>query len=153
MTDTTTETRTVQKYRHAARAVLTQARETLAVRTDATREVYRLLNGTIEEVIRGVTGLSQDEQVARLNEAKAKAEENRAKIAEAVAAAKAEVLAQVEAWDFDSALAETIATLEEAAEFAASRDFASHQEAKHAGRYGYSGGSPSDEEDGEEDGF
>lgn len=150
MTERNTETRTVQNYRHAARRTLTQARESLAVRTDATGEVYRLLNGTIESIIKGQPGFSQEEQVRRLGEAAETAAANREALAEAVERAKAEVLAQVEAWDFDAALAEAISTLEEAKEFAATRDFDAWQEQKRNRRGGYSSYDESAEDDEEE---
>lgn len=137
----TTETRTVQTYRHEARRVLTQAREALALRTPATQEVYELLNGPIENILRGQTGVSQEQQVARLAEARDLAEQNREQIAEAVARAQEEVIAAVEAWDFEAALAEAASILAEARDFAAERDFKAHQTEKYA-RRGY----PEDDE-------
>lgn len=145
MSENTTETRTVQQFRHAARRVLTQARETLAVRTDATGDVYRLLNGSIESIIAGRPGYSQEEQVERLDAARQQVEQNREALAEAVERAKAEVIAQVEAWDFDTALTEALNTLTEAREFAATRDFDAHQEAKRS-RRGYGDEDGDDEE-------
>lgn len=132
MTEQSTETRTVQQYRHAARRSLTEARERLALRTDETKTVYNLLNGTIEGVIRGVVGLSQEEQVERLSEAKARAEENLQSLPEAVEAAKAAIIAQVDAWgdSITEKAQEAIATLDEAANFAAERDFTAHQQRK-----------------------
>lgn len=137
MTENTTETRTVQNYRHAARRVLTQARESLALRTDATHEVYRLLNGSIEKILAGRPGLTQEQQVEFLENAKAKVAENREALAEAVERAKQEVIAQVEAWDFDTALVEALSTLDEAREFAATRDFDAWQAQKRRTRYGF----------------
>lgn len=138
MTENTTETRTVQEYRHEARRVLTQAREALALRTDATAEVYRLLNGSIESILAGRQGLSQEEQVAHLDEAKTTVEANREQIAAAVEAAREQVIAQVKAWDFDGALAGALGVLSEAREFAATRDFEAHQERKRSRSYGES---------------
>ncbi len=126
------ETRTVQKYRHAARRSLTEARETLSVRTPETKEVYLLLNGQIEEIIRGRTGLSQEQQVEHLSNALAKVEEGMEVLPEKIEAAKASVLAIVETWE-ETILAkarEAAETLTEAKEFAANRDFAAWQAQK-----------------------
>lgn len=142
-----TETRTVQQYRHAARRVLTQARETLAVRTEATAEVYRLLNGSIEEILRGREGLSQAEQVEYLDNARATVEANRAELTEAIEQAKAEAIAMVQSWDFDAALAEALSILSDAREYAATRDFDAHQQVKRQ-RQGYDIGDESSEDDG-----
>lgn len=126
------DAQTVQKYRHSARRVLTEARSGLALRTEGTGEVYRLLNGTIESVIQGRQGLSQEQQVANLEQALTTARENREVLADKVEAARAEILEQIEGWgeDFTTKMDEAIATLEEAREFAASRDFDAHQQRK-----------------------
>lgn len=129
-----TETRTVQNYRHEARRVLTQARERLALRTESTQVIYHLLNGSIETVLAGRQGLSQEEQVAALDAAKEQVAANRAEIGVAVEAAKAEIIAQIEAWDFTEALTAVEDVLMEAREFAATRDFEAHQTAKYGSR-------------------
>lgn len=148
------ETRTVQKYRHAARRSLTEARETLSVRTPETKEVYLLLNGQIEEIIRGRTGLSQEAQVEHLSNALAKVEEGIEVLPEKIAAAKASVIAIVESWE-ETILAkarEAADTLTEAKEFAANRDFAAWQEQKGRPVYpAYTETSEDDYEDEESD--
>ena len=133
MTENTNETRTtVQAYRHAARRDLTNAREQLALRTEATHEVYLLLNGQIEEVIRGVVGLSQEEQVSRLQDAHAKVQAGLEALPEKVAEARESIIDQMDGWE-DSITAkanEALATLAEAVTFAAERDFEAHQSRK-----------------------
>lgn len=140
MTENTTETRTVQAYRHDARDVLTAARESLSVRdvtrNEHTKRVYDLLNGSISSILQGKVGLSQEAQVEHLDRALTTTTENREQVAEAVAAAKAEILAKVtealEGWD-EKIIGEAdkaIAILTEAKEFAATRDFDQWQKDK-----------------------
>ena len=130
MTENTTETRTVQQYRHEARRVLAQARETLALRSPATAEIYRLLNGPIDEMLAGREGLTQAEQVERLEQARATVEANRAELAEVVEQARQEILAAVEQWDFEAAMTEVMSVLAAARDHAATRDFDAHQQVK-----------------------
>ncbi len=132
MSENTTETRTVQNFRHDARRSLKQAQESITLRTDGTREVYVLVNGMIERTIAGRTGLTQDEQVESLTKAHDTLTENMAVLPEKIAEAKASVLAQVEAWE-TTILAKAqsaVDTLAEARDFAAERDFDAWQEEK-----------------------
>jgi CRISPR/Cas system type I-B associated protein Csh2 (Cas7 group RAMP superfamily) len=133
--DTNTETRTVQNYRHEARRVLTQARERLALRTESTQVIYGLLNGSIEHTLAGRQGLTQEQQVSALDEAISTVESNLEEVTAAVEQAKAEIVAQIEAWDFEGALVETLSVLHAARDLAASRDFEAHQTAKYGSRY------------------
>lgn len=152
------ETRTVRNYRHAARRSLTGAREALALRSNETREVYHLLNGAIEGVIRGEVGLSQESQVERLNKAHTTLQENLADLPAKVEAAKASVTALLEEWEnsIKSKAEEALATLAEAATFAEERDFEAWQaqkaERKSSYAYSYSEGEDDEETyDGEDD--
>lgn len=147
------ETRTVQKYRHAARKSLTEARERLALRTDETYEVYRLLNGQISDVLQGVAGLSQETQVERLNTAKEKVEAGLTDLPAKVAAAKDSVLALIEDWEqsITEKAQEAITTLEEAATYAAERDFEAHQQAKQERKYAPAMDYDESDEDDDED--
>lgn len=152
MENTATETKTVQKYRHEAKRSLVTARERLALRSDETREVYNLLNGTIEGVIRGRSGVSQEEQVERLTEARDRLVANLESLPEKVEAAKASVLAQIEGWEasITEEANKAVATLTEAAQFAAERDFDAHQQRKHRAQYGYSDEGDTEPDDGED---
>lgn len=147
------ETRTVQQYRHAARRSLTEARESLSLRTDETREIYHLLNGSISEILRGRTGLSQEAQVQHLTEAEEKVNANAAQISEKIAAARESVLVALDSWEgtINAKVAETVATLTEAKEFAASRDFEAHQSAKRRGYHASEYASEVGDDDGEDD--
>lgn len=129
------ETRTVQSYRHAARASLTEARESLSLRTPETKEVYHLLNGHISSVLAGRVGFTKDEQVAHLAEAQEKVEAGMASLTEKIAAAKASILEQVEGWEQNirAKAQEAADTLAEAKEYAATRDFDAHQASKGRG--------------------
>lgn len=125
--------KTIQQFRHEARDVLAEAREALRLQTEATGQVYHLLNGTIETLLAGRTGFSQAEQVQMLADAKQTALANAEAVAEAVSAAKAEVLAAMDAWpDFAAVLTEVSNLLGQAQEVAASRDFEAHQSEKHS---------------------
>ncbi len=132
MSETQNEIQTVQQYRHAARRQLKQGREALSLRTDETREVYELLNGMIEQTIAGQVGLSQDQQVERLDTALTRLKENQASLPERVAAAREAILAQVDGWE--NSITEqangAVATLTEARDFARERDFDAWQAAK-----------------------
>ena len=155
MTENTTETRTVQDYRHDARRSLKQAQEALALRTDGTREVYQMVNGMIETVLVGRPGYSQEEQVERLTKAHDTLTENMLALPEAIESAKASVLAQIEAWETDilAKAQAAVDTLAEAKTFAAERDFEAWQEAKarRRGMSSYSEYTEADDEDDDED--
>lgn len=129
--------KTVRDYRHAAKAALARGREALALRNDLTKEVYLLINGAIEEILRGRQGLSQEEQVEHLDSALTKVADAKAALPEKIAAAKAAVLAQTESWEIDiTAEAEAaFSILRAGKEFAANRDFAAHQATKHQSVY------------------
>lgn len=147
----TNETRTVQNYRHDARRTLYGAREKLALRTPETQEVYRLINGAVEGIIRGRVGLTQEQQVEHLNRAAETLRENLESLPEKVDAAKESVTALIEDWE-NSIKAEAqnaIDTLDEAAAYAADRDFEAHQQAK--GRYSDEDGDEDEDEDDDED--
>ncbi len=138
-TQTVARPDTVQKFRHAARASLVKARSHLgSFRTAETKAVYNLLNGTIEEIIRGRQGLTQEEQVEHLGRAEAKVNANLDGLPEAVEAAKASVMALLEGWETEivAQANEARDILAEAKAFAAERDFEAHQEAKRSRRYG-----------------
>lgn len=131
----TTETRTVQKYRHEARRQLKQGQERLSLRTDATHEVYQIMNGAISHTLRGIKGLSQEEQVERLAEARDQLQGNLEGLSEKLAAARQSVMEQLDSWETDiqAKADEAVATLEEARVFAAERDFEAHQNRKQRG--------------------
>lgn len=160
MSENTAAPQTVRQYRHAAVNVLKEARAVLnngAIRTEESREVYLDLNGSIESILRGETGVTQEQQVERLTSARDKVEENlqtlpakieAAKVAGEVAIEKfraaekkrvEETIAQAkEALTKFDGIAEVaqgaVSVLTEAAQFAAERDFDAHQEAKRAAR-------------------
>ena len=130
---------TVREYRHKAKSALVDARASLSLRSDATKEVYTLLNGTIETIIKGVPGLSQDQQVERLYDARQQVLENREQVVALAEAARDAVIEQVQAWpeQFAAALDSAGEVLAEAEEFAETRDFKAHMSKKRrAGRYG-----------------
>lgn len=132
MTEETTETRTVQQYRHEARRNLNDARSRLKFRTDATAEIYSRLNGAISEVLRGRTGLTQEQQVEHLNEARNRVQESLIALPDLIAQAKAELTEQIEASlaQIESDAKRAVETLSEAAAFAEQRDFDAHQQRK-----------------------
>jgi len=68
----------VRSYRHKAVGILKAARKPFerAPYGSKRREAYYLLNGTIETILAGRPGLSQEEQVEHLNNAREKAEGN-----------------------------------------------------------------------------
>lgn len=141
MTENTFET--VQQGRHAVRDLLSKgykaARSAEGV-DPVESKVVGIFTGEARNLLRGVVGLSQEQQVERLT--KAGGYINRAAAATEVEAAK-------------EAFAEAAAILNEASdtngavtEFAASRDFEAHQEAKRSARYG---DEPTDSEGSDED--
>ena len=150
MSENTTETRTVQSYRHSARRSLKQAQEAISLRTSETKEVYTLVNGMIEEVIRGRTGLSQDEQVSRLSEAHDALVTNMETLPDKIAAAKEAVIAILDGWETTilAKAQEATDTLAEARDFAAERDFDAWQAQK---KRGYVAPSPDTDEDDDAD--
>lgn len=145
---------TVQQYRHAAKRSLKTAQEAISLRNGNTREVYKLVNGMVEQTIAGRQGLSQDEQVETLGQAVETLNENMALLPEKIAEAKAAVLAQIEAWEVTvtAKAQEAVDTLTEARDFAANRDFEAWQEQKRQKREGgYHGYTEHDEDEGEGD--
>lgn len=122
----------VRAYRHAATGALSQGREALSLRTDATHEVYSLINGAISEILRGRQGFGVEEQVAHLDDALAKVTEAKEALPEKIAAAKASIVAALDEWDAKimGETQEAFKVLREAKEFAATRDFEAHQARK-----------------------
>jgi hypothetical protein len=134
---------TVQGYRHEAKRGLSKARETLSFRTEETKEVYSMINGTISSILAGRQGFTQEQQVEHLDNALAKVKEAQENLPEKIAAARESVIAALD--NMETRILSEVATaaevLTEAREFAATRDFAAHQERKQRNKYGsgYSG--------------
>lgn len=139
--ETPVEFTTVREFRHAAKSVLVEARALLKFRSDDTKEVYTLLNGVIENIVKGVQGLSQEQQVERLYDATEQAKENREKVVAAAEAARDAIIEQAQALPERAvaALDSAIETLEAGREFAENRDFKAHQSKKRRSRGTYGG--------------
>lgn len=176
---------TVQQFRHKAVGILKEARKPLGRHPEydtARHEAYSLLNGTIETILMGRTGLSQEEQVSFLINARNKAEENLNALKPVIEAVKEEFSPEVVAEKRKAALAAAeeayqreverinakfdgqtpegldgifkaarpvLDLLDEAAKFAAERDFDAHQQEKFARRNSWATDTP--EPEGDED--
>jgi hypothetical protein len=143
MSETTTETpthryRTVRKYRHEATDTLTEARSALVV-PDLFSEVTSLLNGSISSILSGRPGMGPEAQVEYLTRAEEKVRANAEEINVKITAAK-EALANFSIDNVEesvsAAIDKVLATLAEAKDLAATRDFEDHQNRKsRAGGY------------------
>lgn len=119
-------------YRHAVQASLRTARSNFPLpRTQYDDEVRSIFSAPVE-LLKGQPGLDKATQQERFEEARALVKDGAARLTEALATARIEALAMIDAredlaWD---ALAEAEVLLNEAKAYAEARDFEAHQQSK-----------------------
>lgn len=149
---------TVQQGRHAVRALVSEGYKAAREQREENRVEFLIVSGLTKEAVallQGVTGLSQQEQVDRLNE-----------VGALVARASQETQVEAAKAAFEAARAlldEASEANDEVTNLAATRDFEAHQQAKRERReaeraayseddeeYGYDEDDYYDEDDDEE---